>query len=356
DLDVTNITTASAELFWEIDNGAVFDIEWGIDGFTPGTGTMVMGVGNPYILSDLSPATTYQYYVRQDCGNDDESIWVGPVSFTTLCIPVSTLDENFDGITAGTGVLPACWSKIGTSSAYVSTTNPYSVPNNLYMYKSSNVDNYLVSPYLDNLSDNTHWLRFKARTTSTSTTTLTVGYLTDATDPDTFVEIETITFVGTAYPTEDFIIFPWNLPIEAKHLAFRNDINLRTIYLDDIRWEAAPDCMYPMNLNAANISVTSTSLSWVGTGSLYDIEYGLSGFSQGTGTVVAGVGNPYVLSDLTTGVEYDYYVRQDCGDDGYSVWSGPYTFTPGAYSGNIPTMLNANPQVDDDACAMIPFS
>src|SRR5690606_16862740 len=191
------------------------------------------------------------------------------------------------------------------------------------MYKSTNVDNYLVTPYLDNLADNTHWLKFRARTTSTSSTTLTVGYLTDATDPSTFVEIETITFVGTTYPSEDFIIFPWNLPVNAKHLAFRNNTNLRTIYLDDIRWEAAPTCMYPMNLTSSNSSVSSTVLSWAGTGTLYDIEYGPAGFTPGTGTTIPGVGNPYVLSELTSGVNYAYYVRQDCGDGDYSDWAGP---------------------------------
>ncbi len=348
-----DVTATTANLGWT-STGTLFDIKWGLSGFDIDTqGTLIEGASNPYLLSELDPQTTYQYYVRRDCTVDDDgySLWAGPFTFTTLCVPVSVLNENFDGVTAGTGVLPVCWSKIGTSAAYVNTTSPYSAPNNLYMYKSTNIDNYLVTPYLDNLADNTHWLRFRARTTSTSSTTLTVGYLTDVTDASTFVEIETITFVGTAYPTEDFIIFPWNLPVGAKHIAFRNNTNLRTIYLDDIRWEAAPTCMYPMSLNSSNISASSTILSWAGTGTLYDIEYGLSGFTPGTGTTIPGVSNPYTLTGLTGGATYQFYVRQDCGNNDYSTWSGPHTFIPGTYVGNIPTMLNANPQVDDVACA-----
>src|SRR5690554_979987 len=348
-----DVTAISATLGWT-STGTLFDIKWGTPGFDVNTGgTLISEIANPYLLSGLDPQTTYQYYVRRDCtaDNDGYSLWAGPFTFTTLCVPVSVLNENFDGVTAGTGVLPVCWSKIGTSAAYVSTTTPFSAPNSLYMYKSTNVDNYLVTPYLDNLADNTHWLRFRARTTSTASTTLTVGYLTDATDASTFVEIETITFIGTTYPSEDFIIFPWNLPVGAKHLAFRNNINLRTIYLDDIRWEAAPTCMYPMSLTSSNASASSTVLSWAGTGTLYDIEYGLSGFTPGTGTTIPGVGNPYTLTGLTGGASYQYYVRQDCGSGDYSAWSGPHTFTAGTYIGNIPTLLNTNPQVNDNACA-----
>src|SRR5690606_2780200 len=101
-----------------------------------------------------------------------------------------------------------------------------------------------------------------------------------------------------------------------------------------------------------NISATSVSLAWQSNGTLFDIEYGPAGFTPGTGTTIPGVGNPHVLSGLTSGVDYDYYVRQDCGEeDGVSTWNGPITFTPGIFQGDIPTLLNEDPQVDDIACA-----
>src|SRR5690606_14735518 len=115
----------------------------------------------------------------------------------------------------------------------------------------------------------------------------------------------------------------------------------------------APACMFPQNLQAVNISASSVSLSWTSTGTVFEIEYCPSGFTPGTGITISGVGNPYTLGGLTGGVAYQFYVRQDCtaaGDD-YSVWSGPHTFTAGTYIGDIPTLLNANPQVDDIACA-----
>src|SRR5690606_34021809 len=85
-----NITYDSAELFWTLDGATSFDIEYGEAGFTP-TGEPSTGlteVSNPYTLTGLTPLTTYEYYVRHNCGGiDGESIWVGPYSFKTECLP-----------------------------------------------------------------------------------------------------------------------------------------------------------------------------------------------------------------------------------------------------------------------------
>src|SRR5690606_24515298 len=42
-----------------------------------------------------TPETIYQYYVRQDCGDDDLSVWAGPFSFYTgYCLASSTGTGN----------------------------------------------------------------------------------------------------------------------------------------------------------------------------------------------------------------------------------------------------------------------
>uniref|UniRef100_UPI003007FBEC choice-of-anchor J domain-containing protein n=1 Tax=Mesoflavibacter sp. CH_XMU1404-2 TaxID=3107766 RepID=UPI003007FBEC len=46
-----------------------------------------------------------------------------------------------------------------------------------------------------------------------------------------------------------------------------------------------------------------------------------------TGTATAtGVTNPYSLTGLTAGNDYEYYVQADCGGD-TSAWAGPFSFT-----------------------------
>src|SRR5690606_16521293 len=82
-LTATNITSVSATLGWTSD-GNNFDIEWGTQGFTQGSGTTVTGItANSYNLTNLDYNTQYQFYIRQDC-TVNESDWAGPFSFTTL--------------------------------------------------------------------------------------------------------------------------------------------------------------------------------------------------------------------------------------------------------------------------------
>ena len=101
-LTATNLTTSGADLGWtEIGSATAWDIEVGPGGFTP-TGTPTFNdVGNPYTYAGGSPNTTYDFYVRADCGMDnvDVSSWVGPKSFFTgYCTPAPTSVDG-SGIT-----------------------------------------------------------------------------------------------------------------------------------------------------------------------------------------------------------------------------------------------------------------
>ena len=62
----------------------MFDIEWGVSGFTQGSGTEVNNLTTTtHNLSGLSANTQYEFYVRKNC-TVNESEWVGPFGFTTL--------------------------------------------------------------------------------------------------------------------------------------------------------------------------------------------------------------------------------------------------------------------------------
>src|SRR5690606_30661789 len=74
-------------------------------------------------------------------------------------------------------------------------------------------------------------------------------------------------------------------------------------------------CSTPTAPVAVNTSATSVSLYWTSSGNIFDIEYGTAGFTPGTGTDISEVGNPYTLGGLTGGIDYDFYVRQNCTID-----------------------------------------
>ena len=97
---------------------------------------------------------------------------------------------------------------------------------------------------------------------------------------------------------------------------------------------APSNCAAPTGPSAANITNTTAQLSWVAPtttspGNTYELEYGIQGFVQGAGTMVAGLTTTtYGLINLTPNSTYCFYVRQNCGGfNGSSTYAGPFCFS-----------------------------
>src|SRR5690606_6005593 len=85
-------------------------------------------------------------------------------------------------------------------------------------------------------------------------------------------------------------------------------------------FEPLPPCPKPLALAADVTGFNEAILSWMSTGSSFDIEYGVTGFTP-TGEPSEGlteVSNNYALTGLEAETHYQYYVRQTCGEDGTS--------------------------------------
>ncbi|MGX1024954.1 fibronectin type III domain-containing protein [Psychroflexus sp. MBR-150] len=89
-LEVLSVTDTSADLNWQAGSSETnFDVEVVISG-TPPTGVPTFeDVSVPFTATGLTSETTYDFYVRADCGPGDVSNWVGPTSFTTALTPVT---------------------------------------------------------------------------------------------------------------------------------------------------------------------------------------------------------------------------------------------------------------------------
>ena len=62
-----------------------------------------------------------------------------------------------------------------------------------------------------------------------------------------------------------------------------------------------------------------------GTATSWEVEYGETGFTQGTGTVVQVATNPASITGLTESTCYDFYVRSVCAPGEVSNWSNKRT-------------------------------
>ena len=84
-----------------------------------------------------------------------------------------------------------------------------------------------------------------------------------------------------------------------------------------------------VTVNPNTITANSAVVSWTAPqgATNFEIEYGMNGFNQGNGTIVAVTGTSHTLTGLSATTVYDVYVRTVCGEGVTSAWSSVVDFT-----------------------------
>ena len=79
-LSSTDFVGTSVTLNWTSSEGTAFDVQYGLDGFTIGTGTTQQAATTTLTVNGLDITKNYDFYVRTNCGGASHSVWIGPVS------------------------------------------------------------------------------------------------------------------------------------------------------------------------------------------------------------------------------------------------------------------------------------
>ncbi len=361
-LTASNFTPSSADLSWTAGDVSTtaWNIEWGATGFIQGAGTMVMGVSNPHTLSGLSGNTTYDYYVQEDCGGST-SAFTGPYSFTTACSVFSApFSESFDGSSwfgansnSGNAIDP-CWSSnpdvsqgsepfkwIPDNNGPGSGNGPFvdhsGTGNFMYVEASSSSTGdvaFLMTPSIDLSPLTTPEMRFWYHRFSTNLADLTVEISNDnGANWDSVYALTGQIQTSSSDPWLEAIVNISAYANDTVVVRFRADGFgcCGDQAIDDVSLQEAPTCPAPSALNASNITDVTADLDWTtGGATTWEIQWGATGFSLGSGTVTPALANPYTLMGLTATTTYDYYVRDSCAPGDVSVWVGPFTFTTAA--------------------------
>jgi PKD repeat protein len=358
----TASTTTSVSLSWTTGGASNWQIEYGPVGFTPGTGTVVSAATNPFTVTGLSSATYYDFYVRDSCSATDVSDWAGPVTESTACgTATAPYYENFDngfdeGNDTGQGhnigaTISACWSRTDTDTNYRwggrdgGTATGGTGPNGdhtsgygSYVYAEASFSTgtpvaTLTSPSIDLSALTTpemhFWYHLYAQNGSQGTLTWSIQDVSAG----TWVVLDSISGnQGNQWVeiVEDLSSYA-NKTVKIKFTAQKSSGTTPQqgdIAVDDLSIVEAPTCPDPSALSATPTSTTEIELAWTtGGATAWQVEYGQSGFVQGNGTVVNALTNPFTITGLTSGVTYDFYVRDSCSATEFSDWIGPVTAT-----------------------------
>jgi hypothetical protein len=86
-------------------------------------------------------------------------------------------------------------------------------------------------------------------------------------------------------------------------------------------------CNEVLTINTDNFTVSSADIDWTANSSAnsWTVEYGISGFTQGTGSTINAGTNSSNLTGLTTNTTYHVYIQTVC-DSETSNWAGPFSF------------------------------
>ncbi|MDO7847070.1 T9SS type A sorting domain-containing protein [Hymenobacter sp. M29] len=296
----SSITNNSAQLSWQPGGtpatGTTYTVEYGVQGFTPGSGTTVTGLTTASTsLTALIPATTYCFYVRQNCpGGNGSSTQVGPTCFTTAA--------------------PVCAVPTAPASSNITTTSAQ--------------------------------LSWQPGGTPATGTTYTVEYGLQGFTPGTGTVLAGLTSASTQLTalspgTQYCFYVRQNCPGGNGSSAQVGPTCFTT---------TAPVCAVPTGGTSGSLTTATAQLSWQpggtpATGTTYTVEYGVQGFVQGTGTTVAVVSTSVTVSGLTAGTQYCYYVRQNCpAPSGSSAFVGPFCFQ---------TTAAPSAPANDDPCGAV---
>ncbi len=302
-------------------------------------GTHYLSYDTTYTVTGLAPNTVYNGYIYNICPAGDTSETV-PFSFRTSCAPMTVLPyiQDFESESTGGSTntnFANCWYRLNNGTSYfgypyISSSSSYNhTPGGnkgLYWYNATTYTTYgdyqcIVLPPVDTdyYAINTLQLSFWAKPSSTSyNPTFYVGVMTDPTDINSFQAVDTIIMGGTT----DWGEHTSYLTSFDGYGQYVGIMALRPssswyVYMDDIKLEQAPDCPPVTNIHVEGLDSNMLSIAWTenGAASSWTVEYGVHGFTAGSGTSTVVYSMPFVINGLTPNTEYDIYVTPTCDGD-----------------------------------------
>ncbi|MBK8704503.1 MAG: hypothetical protein IPN33_13495 [Saprospiraceae bacterium] len=282
-------------------------MEYGPIGFTPGVGgnpgtggTLVTGTASPIAVTGLAPTSSYDIYLRQDCGGGEYSLNAGPIKFYPGEVCANALDLSL--LTS-----PYTNNTVPMANDYNSMCSSFSIGNDQLFYIIVPPNYKLEIRQVSNNYTSYNRLAYGGACPGTTE----IGCFFNDTQLKIWQNNTGIT--QTVYWRQD-AFYSYNNG--AFTLAW-------TLYA----------CPPPSNLITSGITANAAALSWTmggncNTGMEYWVLPSPSIVPAGTGTpLVCMPAFPLAIGGLSALTGYDVWVRENCGVSGYSNTTKVGSFT-----------------------------
>jgi len=345
---VSNVMHNSVTANWTSPNPTALghNIMWGPVGFLQGTGStgnMIYNASTGHVVTGLSPNTTYDLYVQDSCAANDLSTWAGPITFTTACVPISSLphSEDFDLATSwGTGMFDQCWTIDGSSTGYpyweVSTsggtpsfgTGPSGIASQFLFFETSggSAGDEAMAQLPDiSVANGSFTLSFNYHMHGATMGSLFVEYF----DGTNWVAVDSLVGQQHTNQTDPFTNRTVSItnPTPGGNAQLRFRAVRGTSFTGDISIDSVvvlSNCNDPSSLNvdASSITCSAMSASWTSSSNALasQVDYGVASYTPSGTTATTVSSNSISLTNLLPGTTYDIFVRDSCSD-GWSGWS-----------------------------------
>ncbi len=284
-----NITPTSADLSWTNPTGAT---EWEIAVQPLGTSIPTTAgekvTNNPHKVTELTPGTKYQYFVRSKCATGEFSSWAGPYVFNTrICDNINTCVYVFRMTDSGNNGWNGATMQVRQNGIVVQTIGT--------TFNSGGGPVNVPVQLCNNVPFDLYW-----DTPGSSPAECGVSVI------NKFGQTLYTKAAGTG---------------QAGTIIYNNIVNCDT-----------PICnILPDALKTTLVTQTGATLNWsapaTNTWDVYVVPEGSPKPTALTTPTYSGVtNNPFAINNLSPDTSYTFYVRVVCSPNPSS-WSNGYTFT-----------------------------
>ena len=110
-ISIDQINSNSVFFSWDTGGNSAFEFEYGINGFALGSGQVVQTSQTEYLVEGLEPSTTYEIFLRSNCGSDGYSDYISGIFQTLVQVDICNAPSNLALVTVSDTSIGLTWDE-----------------------------------------------------------------------------------------------------------------------------------------------------------------------------------------------------------------------------------------------------